>query len=378
MPDVLIYADTLRSPELRHEVPVAISDPFLYAERGGSRYVGVWSLEEPRLEGLPDLETFPYEELGLDELIERGVDREELYLHLGLSFCRRLGFEHVAVPATFPLALADYLRSQGIGVSSNRELFASRRRVKTVVELDGIRRAQRAAEAAMDAVRELLSSAKANGRGVSLEGVPLTCERLKQAVGEVFSSRGVAAEEFIVAHGAQSAIGHEMGSGAVASGEPIVVDLWPRDRETGCYADMTRTYVVGDPPEELDRYHRLCLEALQGAIGAIKPGVPGRSVYAQTCELFHAHGYPTQMSKAPGEVLADGFFHGLGHGVGLEVHEEPGVGIASRDALVAADVVALEPGLYRRGFGGCRIEDVVLVGEQGAENLTDYPYDLVP
>ena len=82
--------------------------------------------------------------------------------------------------------------------------------------------------------------------------------------------------------------------------------------------------------------------------------------------------------KQPGEVLEEGFFHGLGHGVGLEVHEEPGLGIASTGELVAGDVITLEPGLYRPGYGGCRLEDLVLVTDDGAENLTDFPYDLAP
>jgi Xaa-Pro aminopeptidase len=169
-----------------------------------------------------------------------------------------------------------------------------------------------------------------------------------------------------------------MGSGSIAAGEPIVVDIWPRDRETGCYADMTRTYVVGTPPEELVEYHRLCLDALQEALGSVRAGASGHELYKRTCDLFGEHGYKTQMNKEPGESLEEGFFHGLGHGVGLELHEEPGLGLPVAGELVAGDVITIEPGLYRPGFGGCRLEDLVLVTEGGAENLTDYPYDLKP
>jgi Xaa-Pro aminopeptidase len=182
----------------------------------------------------------------------------------------------------------------------------------------------------------------------------------------------------VVSHGAQSAVGHEGGSGPISPGEPIVVDLWPRDRETACHADMTRTFCVGDPPEELVRYHELVLQALEQALAGVTPGVPGRDLYAATCELFQDAGYKTGLSKEPGEVLEEGFFHGLGHGVGLDVHEAPNMGITGTDSLVAGDVVTVEPGLYRPGFGGCRLEDLVLVTEDGCENLTDYPYDLVP
>ena len=230
----------------------------------------------------------------------------------------------------------------------------------------------------MDAIRERLRAADASNSTLLVDGEPLTSELLKRAVGEVFTEHDVAADELIVSHGPQSAIGHEMGSGPIAPGEPIVVDLWPRDRATACYADMTRTFVVGEPPEELVEYHRLCLQAVREALAAIRPGVVGKDVFAGTCELFQMAGYPTQLTKAPGEVLDEGFFHGLGHGVGLEVHEEPNLGISGLDELVAGDVVTVEPGLYRPGFGGCRLEDLVLVTEDGVENLTDYPYDLSP
>ena len=105
--------------------------------------------------------------------------------------------------------------------------------------------------------------------------------------------------------------------------------------------------------------------------------MPGADVFTLVCELFHEAGQPTQLSKQPGEVLEDGFYHGLGHGVGLEVHEAPSLGRAP-GAMVAGDVVTVEPGLYRHGYGGVRLEDLVLVTEDGAENLTEYPYDLEP
>jgi Xaa-Pro aminopeptidase len=378
MTDILIYGDTVRSPELRHEVPLTVPDPFLYAERDGSRSVYVGSLEVARIRKLEGIDVHPYEEVGLDELVTSGMQREEIYKPLVLNACRALGITSAVVPRYFPVELADFLRAGGVELTPERELFANRRRVKTGAELAGIRRAQRACEAAMDAVRELLREATQNGAGLEVEGRPLTSEWLKRRIGEVFTGHDMLADEFIVSHGAQSAVGHDMGSGQIRAGEPIVIDLWPRDRETVCFADMTRTFVVGEPPPEIVEYQRLCRQALDDAIGAIRAGVPGRDVFIGTCELFQEHGYKTQLTKEPGEVLEEGFIHGLGHGVGLEVHEEPGMGIASRDPLVAGDVVTVEPGLYRPGFGGCRLEDLVLVTENGAENLTDYPYDLSP
>jgi Xaa-Pro aminopeptidase len=378
VPDVLIFGDTIRSAELRHEVPLAIPDPFLYAEHDGERVVVISSLELARVRELEGIRVIPHEEAGEHELIAAGVPRGEITTRVSVLACKQLGIESAVCPPTFPLELADLLRADGIEVVSDRQLFADRRRVKNAMEIEGVRRAQRAAEAAMDAVCDLLRRADASNSLLVVDGEPLTSERLKRAIGEVFTAHDMSADEFIVSHGPQSAVGHEMGHGPIAPSEPVVVDLWPRDRETACYADMTRTFVVGDPPEELATYHAIVLEALEQANASLKAGVPGRDLYVQTCELFQVHGYPTGLTKEPGQVLEEGFFHGLGHGVGLEVHEEPNMGIASQATLVAGDVVTVEPGLYRPGFGGCRLEDLLLVTEDGAENLTDYPYDLAP
>jgi Xaa-Pro aminopeptidase len=376
--DVLIFADSLRSPEIRHEVPVSVPDPFLYAERNGSRHVVVSSFELDRIAaGVPELDVVPLEDFGVDELYAQGLSREEIELETILRAVRRFGIEQAAVPPTFPLEIADHLRANGIQVAAERELFVARRRVKNATELAGIRRALRAAEAAMTAARELLRAAEPSNGHVSIDGEPLTCERIKLAVEQVFSEHSVFADEFIVSHGPQTAVGHDMGSGPIAPGEPVCLDLFPRDRESGCYADMTRVYVVGEPPEELREYHRLCREALDRSVEAVRAGVEGRDLYRLSCEFFEEHGYPTLLSKPPGEVLKDGFYHSLGHGVGLEVHELPNLGRGPGE-LVAGDVIAVEPGLYRNGFGGVRLEDLVLVTDDGAETLTEYPYDLEP
>ena len=377
MGDVLILADSMRSPEMRHEVPIAIPDEFLYAERDGRRVVVVSSLEAARIgEADPRIEVMPYEAFGLDELMASGTSPTEAGLQMYVRACRELGIAGASVPATFPLELADRLRENGVEVVADRALFEERRRRKNATEIAGLRRAQRACEAALDAARDMLRRSSSNGT-LMLEGEPLTSERLKAKVERVFSEHGAFADEFIVAHGAQTTVGHEGGHGPILPGEAIVFDLFPRDRETGVYTDMTRTYVVGEVPEELREYHRLCKEALDRVVVAVKPGVNGRTLFEIPCELFAEHGYPTQLTKKPGEVLDSGFFHSLGHGVGLEVHERPYLGRVGDD-LVAGDVIALEPGLYRPGYGGVRLEDVAIVTDDGVEVVTDYPYELEP
>jgi Xaa-Pro aminopeptidase len=378
MSAVLVHADSIRSPDMRHAVPVAVPDPFLYVETNGTRAAVVTAFEVPRIAAAdPGIETIPPEALGLDELLAAGASAEAAQLEIYARACRRLGVSDAVVPADFPLELADHLRAHGVQVAVARDLFERRRRSKNATEVGGLRRAQRACEDALDAARAHLREATVEGDVLALDGEPLTCERLKLAVEQVFSAHGVAADEFIVSHGAQTAIGHELGSGPIAPGETIVFDLFPRDRTTGVYTDMTRTYVVGEPPDELRRYHELCREALELATPAVKPGVNGRTLMQLVCDLFSGHGFPTPLTKEPGEVLDSGFFHGLGHGVGLDVHEKPHIS-RSGDDLVVGDVITLEPGLYRAGYGGVRLEDILLVTDDGAETVTRYPYDLDP
>lgn len=378
MAEILMYSDSIRSADMRNAVPLAVPDPFLYAESNGSRHVFSSSMEAARLRQLGLFDVHVSEELGVDELVEQGLDRRELSAQLALRAVRTLGPKRFAVPENFPIWLADRLRADGVELDVDQDLFDARRRVKTHEQLAGMRRAQDAAEAAMDVCRDLLRRAEIDGDRLLVDGEALTVERVKAAMNAVFPAHDTTADEYIVAPGAQGAVGHDMGSGPIPPHVPVVVDIWPRDNASAVYSDMTRTFVVGNVPDDLRKWHRLVKEALDRAISEIRPGADARAIFEGTCDIFEAAGEPTSRTKTPGEPLADGFFHGLGHGVGLEVHEAPGLGRISDKKLVAGDVVTIEPGLYRAGYGGVRLEDIVVVTETGADVLTDYPYDLSP
>ncbi len=377
MADVLIIADSVRDADLRHHVPVGIGDEFLYAETGGRKVVVTTSFELHKLPPLDlQIEGLPYEEFGYDTLADRpGITKYELWAEYWPGVVQALGMTDVVVPAGFPVVYADALRKLGVDVRADQELFDGRRRVKNAAELAGIRRAQKAGEAGLRAGLDLLRRASTNGSGLTVDGQQLTCELIKEHVDRAFAEHGAAAEDSIVSHGSQTAVGHDSGSGQVEPGDVVLFDLFPRDRASACYADMTRTVVLGEPSDEIREYHRLCKEALDRSLAMIRPGVNGRDVHVMVSEFFHEHGQQTGMHKAAGEVLRDGFYHGLGHGVGLEVHEQPGLGRIGQP-LVAGDVITLEPGLYRHGYAGVRLEDLILVTEDGCENLTDFSYDL--
>ena len=371
MADVLIYADTFRSADMRHAIPLGVPDPILYAEAGGAKHVFTHSMEAPRLRALGLFDVHLSEEFGLDELVGSGLKTREIRAELAVREVASLGIKHATVPENFPVWLADRLRAEGIEIEPDQDVFDDRRRSKTEAQIAGMRRAQQAAEAAMDTCRDMLRRSEISGDELLLDGDVLTVERVKAAMNQTFAAHDTTSEDYIVAPGPQGAVGHDMGSGPIPPHTPLVVDIFPRDNASGVYTDMTRTFVVGDVPDDVREWHRLVKEALDRAISEVRAGADAHAI-------FEAAGEMTQRTKKPGEPLADGFFHSLGHGVGLEVHEAPGMGQVSDKKLVAGDVITIEPGLYRAGYGGVRLEDIVLVTEDGAENLTQYPYDLEP
>lgn len=373
--DVLIVGDTGGTPELRHEVPLAIMDPFVYAEADGRRVVAIGSMEASRVEALgTDLTVRTFEEFGADELRRSGLDVYSVANELTLAVARDLGIARAAVPRAFPLGVADVLRAAGVTLTVDQKLFDDRRRRKNEHELAGIRRAQDASEAAMAAAVDLLRQSEPDDGKRSVDGQPLTCELLKERIQTELIRREAVANEIIVSHGSQTAVGHDEGSGPIGAEDVVLIDLFPMDVGSACYADMTRTFSLGRVDDELRAWHRLCREALELAVAHIRPGVDSADLHRRVCALFTEHGQPTQATKKEGEVLRDGFYHALGHGVGLDAHEAPYVGMIGEE-LVAGDVLAIEPGLYRYGFAGVRLEDLVLVTEDGCEVVTDFPYE---
>jgi Xaa-Pro aminopeptidase len=380
-PDVLIHADTHRSAALRHELPLGIIDPFSYFEVSGRRAVVISAMEASRIEeAAPGVEVIDPYALGLDELVARGMRWHELEAELCARAAARLGARRLVVPAELPVAVADRLRADGIEIVPDELEFIRRRRSKTAGEVEGVRRAQSAADAGMAAAAELLRAATRRDGVLAHDGQVLTSEAVRERIREVCADRGApAGEDIIVAAGAAGASGHEQGTGPLPAGVPIIIDIWPRDERSGCYSDMTRTFVGGgEPAEDVAAWHALTLTALERVYERLRPGVTGRDLFAAACEVFEEAGEPTQRTKPEGEALRDGFFHSLGHGVGLAVHEEPALGRTGADPLVPGDVVAVEPGCYRSGYGGVRLEDLVLVTEDGHERLTGFRYELTP
>ena len=378
MAAILLYGDTARYPAIRHEVPLQILDPLLFAARDGKAFVMTSSLDAGRVARvLPGADVVTADELGFHELLEQGMQGEEADLEIVVRALRRWGIKGAVVPPDLPVAVADRLRGEGVAIEVDARAVHSRRRAKTPAELAGIRRAQRAAEAGMAVAEELIRGAERSGGRLRREGEPLTAEQVRGAIRTACADAGAPAPVEIIGGSGLSGGAHDPGSGELPADLPIVVDVWPRDEESGCWADMARTFVAGQLTSEVAELRDVVREALEAARAAARPGVRGRELYDIAAEIIERAGHPTQRTNAPGQTLTHGFYFSLGHGVGLEVHEPPILGLSGDEPLVPGDVVAVEPGIEGlEGIGGVTFEDLLLITEDGSETLTDYPYDL--
>ena len=356
-------------------------DPVICLRAAGKGYLAVSALEYGRAEKeAPVDELISFDELELIKLARELKSGARAFAAATANLLERLGAEGspIIVPPHFGVAYADELRARGFRIEADGRLFADLRRVKTEEEISNIEEAQRAVEGACaHAVGILEEAGVADDGSLRWRGEALTSELLRAEIEVDLLRRGCAADEgTITAGGPQAADPHERGSGPLRAGEAIILDIFPRSQESRYYADMTRTFVKGEPGDELQSMYDAALEAQETALSMIRAGVNGRDIHEKVSDVLHEKGYKTgKHDQKPGEPLTEGFFHGTGHGVGLEVHEAPRVSTVDEE-LRAGDVVTVEPGLYEPGVGGVRIEDLVVVTEDGCRNLTRFPKEL--
>ncbi len=357
-------------------------DPVICIRAAGKKYLAVSALEYGRAEKeAPVDELLSFDELDLMRLARELKSGVRAFAAATANLLQKLGSEDspITVPPRFGVAYADELRARGFKIEPDGRLFADLRRVKTQDEISHVEETQRALEEACAHAANILGEAEIAGEGtLRWRGETLTSELLRSEIDIELLRRGCAADEgTITAGGPQAADPHERGSGPLKAGETIILDIFPRNQNSRYYADMTRTFVKGEPGARLQDMYAAVLKAQGTALSMIKAGVNGRDVHDRVSDILHERGYKTgKHHQKPGEPLTEGFFHGTGHGVGLEVHEAPRLSTVDEE-LRAGDVVTVEPGLYEPGLGGVRIEDLVVVTEDGNRNLTDFPKEFV-
>lgn len=342
----LVYATRFQAP-----------DPVVFHRRGGRGYLVLSPLEYGRaVRTVPEgIEVLTAEALGLRGTAARSVSG------WAVAIARKTGARRVTVPVAFPLGAARALEKAGVKVVVAKQPIFPARAVKTADELRCIREAQQAAVIAMRAAVSMISHSTIESTGaLRLEHRVLTSERVKRRIAEVLWEHGCVGRDTIVAGGEQGVDPHEQGSGPLRGHEAIVIDIFPQHTGHGYWGDLTRTVLHGKASSSLRQIYHAVNAAQALALSAVRPGVKGSVIHRKVNREFERRGFRRETIDG----RPAGFIHGTGHGVGLEIHENPRISL-SDECLKSGNVVTIEPGLYYPGKGGVRIEDTVVVTPGG-------------
>lgn len=300
------------------------------------------------------------------------------WAHLAAKLLRDRDIDQARVSPRLPAGYFEELRATGIDVEIDKNLFVEERRHKTAEEARLIRAAQEAAEAAVREVAGHMARAEIRDGLLWNDGKPLTSEWLFSRASVLLAELGFACPDMIIAGSPENAMPHFGGEGQLRANAPVIIDIFPGGRASHYYGDLTRTLVAGEISEEVRRMHAATLQALDAGIESIRAGVPANEIHHTVCHVLVDRGFGTTTKDYEGPDGVAKMNHSTGHGVGLEVHEEPGVRTANSKPLEAGDVITVEPGLYLMGFGGVRVEDTGMVTADGFENFTTLTRSLDP
>jgi Xaa-Pro aminopeptidase len=367
---ILLYSDTAHSADALYFGGVYVPDPFVAFSLKGRKYAVVSALEFGRVRRASDFDTV----LSLESCLEKA--RRAWPRHRSgparviALLARELKAGAFTVPGDFPAGLYKELRDIGLRVEISSGALFPEREIKSPSEAAAIREGNRCSAAGIAAAERLLRSCRVRAGRLYLRGSALTSERVKVAVETACVEAGSVSDSTIVAGGDQACDPHNRGSGPLRANELIIVDVFPRVAATGFHGDMTRTFLRGRASDAQKAIVEAVRAAQLRALATIRAGVNGTEVHRRVSETFVERGFETRRTPR-GSV---GFFHGTGHGLGLEVHEPPRMNATFDYALRLGSVVTVEPGLYYPGVGACRIEDVVQVTARSPRMLSRYPY----
>ena len=342
-------------------------DPFIYLEIKGERILVMSDLEMDRAKSQSSVDRV----LSYSEVEGRAKTQgiaEPGTVEVVHILLRESGITRIQVPMNFPFGHAVKFQSLGYQLFPKRDPFYEQRVVKTTEEVHFIEVAQRATEQAVLAAHDMLRQASINHDQLWFDGIPLTSERVKKLINVRLMECDCVAQHTIVAGGEQACDPHNEGSGPLPAHRSIIFDVFPRSATNRYFADMSRTVVRGTPSPELKRLYQTVLDAQEEAITKVKDGADGKRIHQGICARFEKAGYQTGLVNG----RMQGYFHGTGHGVGLDIHEMPRIS-RTGSLLQEGHVVTVEPGLYYPGLGAVRIEDMVLVTKDGCRNLTHSP-----
>lgn len=366
--DLLLVADSEHDADLLYAVRVFVPDPFIYLRLNGRCHVVLNDLELDRVRR----QARHCRVLSLSKILaslrKKGVENADLPRVIR-EVLDQHGVRKVVIPARFPVGLARQLRRLKVKLKIRENSLFPRRELKTADEVRKISAALMMAEVGMaEAVQMLKASKIGRGRKLIHRGLRLTSERLRAVIDTAVLQAGGQASHTIVAGGSQACDPHEEGHGPLHANEPIIIDIFPRSQRTGYFGDISRTFVKGKATESVRRIHQVVARGQELAISRLEAGIPAKKVHEAVQHYFEREGFKS--SRKGGRMV--GFFHGTGHGVGLEIHEAPRISENSADTLRTGHVVTIEPGLYYPEIGAVRLEDMILIRGRNARNLTRF------
>lgn len=366
-PTRLIIADSERDADMLYATRFFAPDAFLFLEQNGKRTVALSDLEVDRGRAQARVD----EVLSISAESERlGLKKDTAFRDFLPVFLRSRKVRKALVPSNFPLGYARLIERSGVRLAPAEGHFWKERETKSEEELKHLRRALEITETGMARAMEVLRASSPGKKDeLAWGGSPLTSERLRSEIDSAILRAGGQPLNTIVAGGAQACDPHERGSGKLKANELIIIDIFPRDGRSGYYGDLTRTVVRGRASDEQRRLWLTVKAGQQLAIKEMKPGASGKEVHKRVKKYFEDEGYPTEVHEGRWR----GFFHGTGHGLGLEIHEEPRFG---RTKFRVGQVLTVEPGIYWPGVGGARLEDVTTVTETGVRLLSRFAKEL--
>jgi Xaa-Pro aminopeptidase len=364
---LLIVADSERDANMLYATGLFVPDPFIYLRTGARPTIVLSDLEIDRArKQAPHCRAVSLS--AYQQKLRRDGVKSPRFAHVIREILREQKIRRPIVPGNFPLGLAKDLKKLGIKLKP-RTSFFPKREIKSADEVRKISAALTMAEVGMAEGMEVLRRSKiARNRNLIYHGLPLTSEKLRAVIDcAILQACGLAANT-IVAGGKQACDPHERGHGRLRANEPIIIDIFPRSQKTGYFGDITRTVVRGRAGEAVRKIYDTVLHGQKIAFQKVRAGTSTAEIHQCVQQFFVQRGYQT--GKCNGRMA--GFFHGTGHGLGLEIHEAPRMGATSTGSLKTGQVVTVEPGLYYPGIGGVRLEDVALVTANGAKNLTRF------
>jgi Xaa-Pro aminopeptidase len=373
----MIVSESEHSADMLYATGFRAPDSFVWLEAGGRTSVLLSDLEidRGRREARVD-EVVSVSEIGKSLLKNRAGKKSGIKpspTEVIAAFLKKRGGSRPLVPADFPLGLARELEVHGVRVTPAEGMLQPEREIKSPSEVLLLGKALRITEAGMARALEVLRSASVGPGNVLLwGGGKLTAERLRTEIeAAILRAGGIPGGNTIVACGEQACDPHERGHGPLRAGKLLILDIFPR-ATNGYFGDMTRTVVRGRATPEQRRLWETCLKGQELALRALRPGAVGGEIHEAVTDFFREEGYPTRRVGGKGGKSPrwSGFFHGTGHGLGMDLHESPRFGAAT---LRAGNVFTIEPGLYIPGLGGVRHEDVALITPRGHRLLSRFP-----